>query len=412
MTGRPLRFCLVSTFFPPYSFGGDGIAVRRLAIALAEQGHHVEVVHAADAFDTLRPRGMAPAGTYDDHPAIVHHPLRSRAGFVSVLLTQQTARPGLKRKRLRAILDGGNFDVVHFHNASLIGPTAFAYSRATTLYTMHEHWLVCPMHVLWRFNREPCTGKRCIRCQLHGRRPPQLWRYTNVMERSLRQVDALIAPSVFTREMHSQFGLRTDTPVVHIPNFIPLPVPVTGPDPSPHAVPYFLFAGRLERIKGAHVLIEAFKRYAAADLLVAGVGHDAAALRQRAAATPHVRFLGHMPYSALERYMRHAIAVVVPSVGYEVFPTTVLEANALGTPVVGHRLGPLPEMLDGRGGVTYGNELELIAALETLRADPERRAELGARGREVYLAEWTPARHLERYFDLIVSLNRRRATFV
>jgi glycosyltransferase involved in cell wall biosynthesis len=46
------------------------------------------------------------------------------------------------------------------------------------------------------------------------------------------------------------------------------------------------------------------------------------------------------------------VAVVVPSVGYEVFPTVVLEAFAQGTPVIGHRLGPIPEMLDGRGGLT------------------------------------------------------------
>src|SRR5687767_2284033 len=155
---RPLRFCMVTTFYPPYNFGGDGIAVRRLATALAERGHHVEVAHCVDSYEMLRPRDVpAPStSTYEDHPSIVHHGLRSRAGMLSPLITQQTATPGLKRARLRRLLAGGNFDVVHFHNASLIGATALAYSGATTLYTMHEHWLVCPTHVLWRFNREPC----------------------------------------------------------------------------------------------------------------------------------------------------------------------------------------------------------------------------------------------------------------
>ena len=54
--------------------------------------------------------------------------------------------------------------------------------------------------------------------------------------------------------------------------------------------------------------------------------------------------------------------------GYEVFPTTVLETNAQGTPVIGHRLGPLPEMLEGRGGLTYRDEVELIGAA-TKRSD-------------------------------------------
>jgi hypothetical protein len=46
-----LRICMVTTFYPPFNFGGDGITVRRLVNTLAERGHHVEVVHCVDAFD-------------------------------------------------------------------------------------------------------------------------------------------------------------------------------------------------------------------------------------------------------------------------------------------------------------------------------------------------------------------------
>ena len=408
MISRPLRFCFVTTFYPPYNFGGDGIAVQRLANALAERQHHVEVVHCIDAFRTLQSPDMPAPGDYNDHPAIVHHGLHSRAGLLSPLITQQTARPGLKGRRLRQILSGGRFDVVHFHNASLIGITALGYARAVTLYTLHEHWLVCPMHVLWRFNREPCPQKRCVRCTVRGGRPPQLWRYTGVLERSLRHVDAFIAPSVFTRDKHLEFGLKVDAPIVHIPNFVPPPRPVEGNDLRPHEPPYFLFVGRLERVKGAHTLVDVFTRYTRSDLLIAGSGSDAAQLRARAATSPHVRFLGQVDRVQLERLMRHAIAVIVPSVGYEVFPTTVLETNAQGTPVIGHRLGPLPEMLEGRGGLTYRGDAELIAALEMLRNDRARRDALGARGREAYYAEWTVERHLERYFGLIATLQSEK----
>ena len=411
MIRRPLRFCFVTTFYPPYNFGGDGIAVRRLATALAERGHHVEVVHCVDAFTLLQPRDMPPIGDYDDHPAIVHHGLDSRARFLSPLITQQTARPGLKGPRLRQVLCGSRFDVVHFHNASLVGLTALGYARTITLYTLHDHFLVCPMHVLWRFNREPCSSKRCITCTIRGGRPPQFWRYTRVLERSLRHVDAFIAPSAFTREKHLEFGLDVKAPIVHIPNFLPRPRPVESDDPSPNPAPYFLFAGRLERVKGAHTLVDTFTRYTDTDLLIAGTGSEAARLRAQAAASPHVQLLGQVDYAQLERLMRHAIAVIVPSVGYEVFPTTVLETNAQGTPVIGRRLGPLPEMLEGRGGVTYRDEAELIGALKTLRHDRTVRDALGARGRAEYNAEWTPERHLARYFDLIGTLQSEKRPF-
>ena len=405
----PLRFCMVTTFYPPFNFGGDGITVRRLANALAERGHHVEVVHCVDAFDMLRPDGVPPGGAYDDHPAIVHHPMRSRAGRLSPLLTQQTGSPALKRPALRRLLVGGGFDVVHFHNASLIGPTALGYGRAVKLYTTHEHWLVCPTHVLWRFNREPCTGRRCLECVLKAGRPPQLWRSMGLLERSLRHVDAFIAPSRFTREKHLEFGLKVDAPIVHIPNFLPPPTPRPPMDARPHEAPYFLFAGRLERIKGAHVLVEAFREYRAADLLVAGLGHDEPWLRSMAQQAPNIRFLGAVPYADLERFIRHAVAVVVPSVGYEVFPTVVLEAFAQGTPVIGHRLGPLPEMLDGTGGLTYGSHAELIAALDAVRSSPERRECLGRMALETYRAHWTPERHLDAYLGLIADRQRARA---
>ncbi|MCG8469299.1 MAG: hypothetical protein MJB57_14010 [Gemmatimonadetes bacterium] len=53
MTSRPLRFAMLTTFYPPYNFGGDGIGIRRLARALAGRGHEVTVIHDVDAFDLL-----------------------------------------------------------------------------------------------------------------------------------------------------------------------------------------------------------------------------------------------------------------------------------------------------------------------------------------------------------------------
>jgi glycosyltransferase involved in cell wall biosynthesis len=399
---------MVTTFYPPYNFGGDGITVRRLVNTLAERGHQVDVAHCVDAFQMLRPEGVPAEGPYDDHPSVVHHPIRSRATWLSPFITQQTGSPGLKRGRLRRLLVEGNFDVVHFHNASLIGPTALSYGNAVKLYTTHEHWLVCPTHVLWRFNREPCPERRCLSCVLHAHRPPQLWRSMGLLSRSLRHVDAFIAPSTFTREKHLEFGLEVEAPIVHIPNFLPVPEAPPADEASPHDRPYFLFAGRLEPIKGAHVVVDEFRTYTAADLLVAGLGNEAANLRLMAAGSTNIHFLGGVPYSQLERLIRHAIAVIVPSVGFEVFPTVVLEAYAQATPVVGHGLGPLPEMLEGKGGLTYHTREELRAALETLRSNPDRRASLGQLGIQTYRAHWTPDRHLDAYLALIADCQAAR----
>lgn len=411
MSHRPLRFCLVTTFYPPYSFGGDGILVERLAVELVAQGHHVEVVHCGDAYNSLRASTTPARDGYQDHPAIVHHRLESGVGFLSPLLTQQTGRPVFKTRALQRILDTSAFDVVHFHNMSLIGLTALRFSRAITLYTMHEHWLVCPTHVLWRFNREPCERQRCTACQLHARRPPQVWRHTGLLKRELQRVHAFIAPSEFTRTKHLEMGLRVSSPIVHIPNFMPLPQAVPVPDPAPHVSPYFLYVGRLERIKGVHVAVDAFKRFTKAALLVVGDGSEMAALKAQAGGQSHIHFVGRLPFADVERHMRHALAVIVPSVGFETFGNIIAEANAWGTPVIAHRLGPFAEMIDGRGGMTYGSEQELQDVLNRLYQDSAYRSILGERARDAYLARWTPQRHLSQYHELITTLQPENRTF-
>ena len=151
-----------------------------------------------------------------------------------------------------------DYDVIHYHNTSLLGPAVMAMNtpgkRAVKLYTAHEHWLVCPMHVLWKFNRGPCEKPECLRCVLHGRRPPQLWRYTGLLRRSCRHVDAFIAPSRFTAAMHAQRGFSR--PMVHLPHFTDrADDDMSRPVRCPHDRPYFLFVGRLELIKGLQTVI-------------------------------------------------------------------------------------------------------------------------------------------------------------
>src|SRR5215475_11731943 len=52
-----LRFCIVSTFYPPYNFGGDGIYAHRLANGLARLGHQVTVLHSPSAYTMLSRQG-------------------------------------------------------------------------------------------------------------------------------------------------------------------------------------------------------------------------------------------------------------------------------------------------------------------------------------------------------------------
>ena len=150
---RPLRFCMVTTFYPPYNFGGDGIFVHRLSNELARRGHQVDVIHCRDAYRLMA--GQDTNRGYDDHPNVTVHGLKSPFGFLSPLATQQTGFPLFKSAGILRVLDK-DFDVIHYHNISLLGPKILEYGHGIKLYTMHEYWLVCPTHVLFRFNRAAC----------------------------------------------------------------------------------------------------------------------------------------------------------------------------------------------------------------------------------------------------------------
>lgn len=373
-----LRIASLTTFYPPYNFGGDGIDVQRTARSLAGLGHAVTVIHDTDAYCSLT--GGEPPPVPPD-PEVDVIALRSHAPRLATLLTHQLGRPVAQRGRLAELDRTRDFDVVLFNNMSLVGgPGLLRFGRnAVRIYIAHEHWLVCESHVLWRHNREACAGRECLRCVLAHRRPPQLWRYTGLLDRSLRHVDVFVARSEFSRDKHREFGFPRDMEVV--PYGVPIPAePYAGP--SPHPRPYFFFAGRLEPIKGVDDLIDAFTGDGGPDLVIAGEGTEGDALRRRASGQPRIHFVGRLPADRLAPYYRHAVASLMPSKGFETFGMVVVEALAQGTPVIARHIGPLPEIVRATGGgVTFASVGELRARVDAYGADPARARADGERGR-------------------------------
>ena len=404
--GRALRFCMITTFYPPYNFGGDGIGIQRLSRALVRRGHHVTVIHEEDSYRMLN-GGREPAAEESGGVEVVG--LRSRAGRLGQLLTHQTGRPVVHGRSIQRILDEGDFDVINFHNISLVGgPGVLSAGRGLKVMEAHEHWLVCPSHVLWRHDREPCSGRECTRCVLAYRRPPQVWRYTGYLERQLEHVDVFIAKSEFSRDKHREFGFTREMEV--LPYFLPDGTEDTAaPTASPHERPYFLFVGRLERIKGLEDVIDAFRRFHGADLLIAGTGTHEAALRERATGMENVRFLGRLDAAQLSVHYAHALALVVPSVGFETFGIILIEAFRSGVPVIARRLGPFPEIVDrAQGGLLFSTQDELIAALERFERDAGFRARMAANGRSAFAEHWSERVVVPRYLQLLQNAAERK----
>ena len=414
-----MRFCMVTTFYPPYHFGGDATYVRALSRALVERGHQVEVIHCLDAYALKEGYDdLPPEGSEVQDGIVVHH-LRSSLRLLSPLVTQQTGHPGLKLTRLKQLLDR-KFDVINFHNISLVGgPQVLKLGRAPVkLYTLHEYWLLCATHVFWKDGKKACDGLDCIRCSIKSGIPPQLWRYTAMPQEAITHVDAIISPSEYAAKRHLDAGF--DAPIHCLPLFSTLHTSPALSDRaaqptgrSANAKPRFLFVGRITAPKGILPLVEAFSKWPEFELDIVGDGELLDSLQQRYAHCDNIHFVGRVPQRSLIPYYQTTTALIFPSFMMETFGLTVVEAFACGTPVLARDAGGNRELIEKTGGgILYKTEAELKAALQRLADNPPLRRRLGELAYLGYQSYYTESIHVDAYLAQVQAIRAEKSADV
>ncbi|MFZ4816486.1 MAG: glycosyltransferase family 4 protein, partial [Phototrophicaceae bacterium] len=172
-----------------------------------------------------------------------------------------------------------------------------------------------------------------------------------------------------------------------------------GYDPSPRGR-YLLFVGRLSPEKGAHVLLEAWKHLPDIPLKIIGDGPLMADAQAMLAAYPDlpIELCGRVPREGVYDALRGAYALVVPSSCYETFGLSIIEAFAIGTPVIAAGHGAPAELVeDGITGKHFiPNDAQSLAEqVRWLWDRPAQISPMGAAGRAAYEARYTMARNYE-----------------
>jgi glycosyltransferase involved in cell wall biosynthesis len=178
----------------------------------------------------------------------------------------------------------------------------------------------------------------------------------------------------------------------------------------------FVSVGRLDAAKGHHVLLDAFSaaRSDGAVLAIVGEGPERERLEERARAlrlNGAVRFL-NVPHHHVWSLHAAADAVVLPSLDKEDFPYAVLEAMAMGKPVVATAVAGVPEqVVDGETGflVPPNNAVDLANALRAVAAHGALRARMGEQAKERYDRRFTAEIAVNRYLELYDELLAARA---
>jgi len=316
-------------------------------------------------------------------------------------------------------------DVVHAHNVWMrLSPSPLLAARRAgipVVMTVHDYHLVCPRKWMITSADLPCStgfGPRCLVSNCRGN--PEGWsslpyndlRWLKVAghRRMLgRWVDVFVAPSEHLASwLRDSMGLDN---VVTVPNFARLPGPAAR---TPKTTETVLFAGRLSREKGVHILLEAMPSVLdarpSAVLEVAGDGPcrpDLERRSRRLGISHSVRFLGALSPPELHQALSGARMVVLPTLWMENCPVSVLEAMAHGRPVVATRIGGLPELVrHGETGFLFerGNHQKLAAGIVELLADPEGAAEFGERASALHRKLYSPEVHAHRLATVYESL--------
>jgi glycosyltransferase involved in cell wall biosynthesis len=382
-----------------------------LSAALARRGLVVNHL----AMDHPRNLAASPGDRF-----VRHVDYRERAGWLE--RSRQGMRSIYNREaaaRARELAASGERPVAHLHNVyHQLSPSvirAFAKAGVPVVQTLHDYKLVCPAYLLLTEGRicERCRGGRFHeavrhRCLLDSRGASlvaAIEAYVHSWLRTYARVRRFLCPSRFLLEKVASFGIPRER-LAHLPYFLPLeqyraaPVPPRGAgDPAVGA-----YVGRLSREKGIAVLLEAAALLPPGRLRldVLGEGPLRAELEARARAVcpdGRVRFLGYRSGEELHETVRRASFALVPSEWFENLPYSVLEPFALGRPVVGARIGGIPELVqDGETGRLHepGDVPSLAEALLWMSGPAADLKSMGWRARQVIERDHAEGPHLDR----------------
>jgi len=362
-----MKLLLYSHFFAP-SVGGVETIVLSLARGLAglrdsSGGPQFEI--------TLTTQ--TPAGDYDDSA----NPFRTirRPGFLQLETVVRNA------------------DVVHAAGPALAPLLLSLLARKPFVVEHHGFQTICPNgQLLVEPAGMPCPGHfmagrqaECLRCNSnHGWGTSyKLWLLTFVRRFLCARATANIAP---TRWLGDLLQLPH---VSAIPHGLEIIEPVSNSEPSPGR-PVIVFQGRLVTTKGVRLLFAAARLLREQnrnfELLIIGDGPERESLEQfvrDSELESRVCFAGRLNGTQLDAALARAFAVVVPSLGGEVFGLVIAENMLRALPIVASDIGAFIELLGG-SGLTFrtGDAAALAASLGRLLDEPSLAANLGRRARE------------------------------
>jgi len=311
------------------------------------------------------------------------------------------------QRKFSALLNDFQPDVVHLNNIhSQLSPVIaeLAHRKGIkVVWTVHDYKLLCPRYDCLKRGKDICeecfSDKRKVLeyCCMKNSIAASIVSYCEVVkwcrERLEQCTDAFICPSRFMHGKMRQGGFASDK--LHtLCNFIDISQCVT--DDYSLRDDYYCFIGRLSHEKGVKTLIEAANYLPHYKLVVIGGGPLEDKLKSMSG--KHIEFVGFKQWNEIKQLVGKARFTVIPSEWYENNPISVIEAECLGTPVLGADIGGIPELISKETGMTFESRSvnDLRKKIEIMFGYHFNNAKIAAASHKEYNAE--------RYYDEIMRI--------
>jgi len=399
-----VKIILANKFF--YLKGGSEFVFFDTAKYLQDKGH--EVVF----FSMKHPQNLP--SLYDRY--FVSNVDYSSGGLGSKIKASLNVLYSFEaKKKIEELIKRETPDIAHLHNIyHQISPSilhSLKKFNIPVVLTLHDYKMACASYSMLCNGKicEDCKGGRYYKCLLKGCSADsgiknllvtmEMYLHHNML-RIYELVDIFIAPSRFLKDKLEEMGFKRK--IVYLPNFIKTEEVVPEFRWSEKSIVYF---GRLSREKGLFDLIDAVNNFKGITLKIIGKGPLKEDIRNKIVAEniDNVMLLGYKKEKELKDEIRKSMFVILPSTCFENNPRSVIEAFALGKPVVGSNIGGIPEMVkDGHTGLTFeaGNSRDLRSKIEYLVNNPDRIIEMGKNARLFAESEFNAERHYERLMEI------------
>lgn len=397
-----MKILLINKFL--YPRGGDAICTLETGSLLSEKGHDVVFW------------GMKHPGNQNfmyEKYFISNIDYNKDLGVFQKLKNSLKILYSLEAKaKISSLLKEWKPDIVHLNNfVHQISPSildVFKRFNIPTVMTMHDYKLVCPAYTMLSKGSlcDKCKSGKYYHCFLNKcTKHSTMKSLINTIEmyfhhkilKIFNKIDIFISPSKFLMNKVKEMGFNHD--IVYLPNFIDLRKYEPFCEAEDKSIVYF---GRLSKEKGLITLIDAVDGIDV-DLRIIGEGSEKEFLldKLKSEGITNVNFVGYKKSNELLNEVKKTLFVVMPSECYENNPRVCLEAFALGKPVIGARIGGIPELIQGKQtGLTFeaGCVEDLREKIKYLLVNQDKIIEMGKNARKFVEENFNSEKH---YQDLM-----------